>query len=92
MNRRRFPLFLSVGLIIASLSGIACSESSPTGPSALTTMQMLIQQLQDRGVTVSVAEVMPQSSFPFFSVNAQRLIVNGQRSCLRVSRFTGCAE
>jgi hypothetical protein len=42
------------------------------------TTELLVRQLQNRGAAVSTAEVMPASSFPFFFVNALRLIVNGQ--------------
>ena len=78
MNQNGLLSLLFVGSVAGALIGTACSESSPTGPSSSTTTQMLIQQLRNRGVAVSLAEVMPASSFPFFSVNAQRLIVNGQ--------------
>ena len=71
-------LLVVVGLAAAAFSSVACDEANPIGPSPLTTTQTLIRQLQDRGATVSIAEVMPASSFPFFSVNAQRLSVNGQ--------------
>jgi hypothetical protein len=37
-----------------------------------------INALQQQGVTVERAEQMPRSSFPFFSVNAERLLVNGE--------------
>ena len=78
MNRKLLLPLLFIGSAAGGLAGIACSEGGPTGPSASTATQMLIRQLQTRGLVVSVAEMMPASSFPFFSVNAQRLIVNGQ--------------
>ena len=77
MIKKLLLLVMSLSWAAGSVVGIACSDTSLTGPSASTTTQMLIQQLQDRGVAVSRGEVMPASSFPFFSARAQRLIVNG---------------
>ena len=78
MNQKVLLSLLFVGSVAGALTGVGCSDGTPTGPSAATTSQSLIRQLQDRGVAVSVAEVMPASSFPFFSVEAQRLVVNDQ--------------
>jgi hypothetical protein len=78
MNRESSPEFVIVGWVTATLIAISCSENGPTGPSTSLTTGLLVQQLQSREAAVSIAEVMPSSSFPFFSVNAQRLIVNGQ--------------
>ena len=71
MHRIQLPL---ATLFVAA----ACTAHSPAGPSALVSAQALIPLLEHVGARVSVAEKMPRESFPFFTVTAQRLLVNGQ--------------
>ena len=58
--------------LCASLS-VSCA-GSPTQPGDLD----LIAALRQQGAAVSHVETMPRTSFPFFSVNAERLSVNGE--------------
>jgi len=67
MLSRRFAL-----LVVAFLS--ASCAGSPTAPGDMD----IIAALQQQGVVVSHVERMPRTSFPFFSVNAERLSVNGE--------------
>lgn len=55
----------------------ACGAGPVMGPSDVTSLGILVAQLERRGATASVAEVMPREAFPF-SVSAQRLLVNGE--------------
>ena len=66
--------FASAGLLLS----IACTAHAPTVPSDLASTREFVSLLEHLGARVSVAETMPRESFPFFSVNAQRLLVNGQ--------------
>jgi len=56
----------------------ACTAHNPAEPSQLVTAQSLVPFLEHLGAKVTVAERMPQESYPFFSVTAQRLVVNGE--------------
>lgn len=60
------------------LLSAACTGHSPAAPSDLDGAQSLVRLLEHIGARVSVAEQMQRESFPFFSVAAQRLLVNGQ--------------
>lgn len=71
MNRVTLPV---ASLLVA----VACTAHSPAAPSSLVSAAALIPLLEHVGARVSVAEQMPRESFPFFSVTAQRLLVNGQ--------------
>ncbi len=66
------------GAAACLLLATACSGRSSEAPSEVTSTAMLVRELQQRGATVSLAEVMPRDSFAFFSVDAQRLLVNGR--------------
>ena len=67
MLRRRFAV-----LVVAFLS-VSCA-GSPTAPGDMD----IIAALQQQGIVASHVERMPRTSFPFFSVNAERLSVNGE--------------
>ena len=67
MLSRRFAV-----LVLAVLS--ASCAGSPTAPGDTD----IIAALQQQGLVASHAEQMPRASFPFFSVNADRLVVNGE--------------
>jgi hypothetical protein len=71
MSMRSLVLFAA-----ASISLSACNGNAPTAPSEITSAQVLVQQLQSRGATATIAEEMPRQSNPFFSVNARRVVVN----------------
>ena len=64
--------------LAAILLAGACTGHNPAAPSDLTDAQALVRFLEHLGARVSVAEQMPRESFPFFSVSAQRLLVNGE--------------
>lgn len=68
---------ISVALI-GSLAVIACTAHNPAAPTALVSAEALVEMLEHIGAKVSIAEQMPLESFPFFAVNAQRLLVNGR--------------
>lgn len=72
----RIVIMLAAVLISAS----ACDGKNPTDPSDLTSAQVLVQQLQTGGATAVIAEEMPRQSNPFFSVNARRIVVNGENA------------
>ena len=62
----------AVLVLCASLS-VSCA-GRPTGPDDMD----FIGALRQQGAAVSHIETMPRTSFPFFSVNAERLSVNGE--------------
>lgn len=62
-------------LFVAS-AGFGCG-GTPTGPTGVSSTDALVRTLQDRGLEVVRMEEMPRSAFPFFSVPADRLIVEG---------------
>lgn len=64
-------------LICVSLTW-GCATASATAPHTTLSSAMLPKALRETGATVSVAEAEPQDSFPFFSVTARRMVVNGE--------------
>lgn len=67
-----------IALTVASVLLAGCTGQNPAGPSQLDSAQALVPLLEHVGARVSIAEQMPRESSPFFSVTAQRLLVNGQ--------------
>jgi hypothetical protein len=63
-------------LVLAAVTLSSCG-SSVVQPSQLTSTEALVRALQQQGATVTRAGSLPQSSYPFFSVSAQLLQVNG---------------
>lgn len=68
---------LAVVSMVAAVSAIGCDEATPVGPTGVTSTEGLITALRAQNATVVRGDVLPQSSNPFFSTNAQVLIVNG---------------
>jgi len=68
---------LAVVSLVVAVSAIGCDEANPVGPTGLTSTDALITALRGQNATVVRGDVLPQSSNPFFSTNAQVLIVNG---------------
>ena len=62
--------------IVLAAVGISFCGSSVVQPSALTS-DAVVRALQQQGATVTRAGSLPQSSYPFLSVSAQLLQVNG---------------
>lgn len=56
----------------------ACGGTGPAGPSELTSTAALVRELVASGATVSSAGMASADAFPFFSVRAERLVVNGE--------------
>jgi hypothetical protein len=75
--------------VVLALALVSCGQNS-VGPSDLNSTDALVRALKQRGVTVVLVESMPQSAYPFFSVAAQRVTVNGEEvqvfECADVSR------
>jgi hypothetical protein len=71
MQRRIFRLVAFAAIAVSS-----CGANS-LQPSELTSTDRVIQALKDQGATVMRAEVLPPAAYPFFSVAAQRILVNG---------------
>jgi hypothetical protein len=71
MNRR-----ILQSVLVAALTVSSCSASS-LGPSEFASTDALMKALGQQGATVTRAAALPQSAYPFFSVRAQRIVVNG---------------
>lgn len=73
----RMLAVLAAAVICAS----GCNTTAPTVPTAapsdVSSLQALVQQIRSRGAVAVPAETMPRESNPFFSVNARRVVVNG---------------
>ena len=63
--------------ILSVLFNVTCGAANPVGPTELSSIEALIAGLRAQGATVVTGEVLPQQSNPFFSTNAQLLVVNG---------------
>lgn len=70
---RTLRLFASAAAVCAA----SCLHKTPTGPSGVLTMNHLVEELRQQRVTVSSLGREPRDSFPFFSAQATRLIING---------------
>ena len=70
---RHLPITVVIPMLLAG-----CTAHSPAEPSQLVSAQSLVPFLEHLGAKVTVAERLPQESYPFFSVTAQRLVVNGE--------------
>ena len=62
--------------LFAALSFDSCA-ANPVGPAELTSTDALVQALVQQGAAVARAGAMPASAYPFFSVNAKRIVLNG---------------
>lgn len=56
----------------------ACEQPNPVGPGELASSDALIAALQQQGAAVSRGEVLPRGSTPYFSTNAQVVLVNAE--------------
>lgn len=63
-------------IAFAALAVSSCAANS-LGPGELTSTDALARALEQQGATVTRAAALPQSAYPFFSVNARRIVVNG---------------
>jgi hypothetical protein len=64
-------------LIVAVLLLMKCG-GNPAGPSdGITSLDTLVSSLQQQSATIVRGELMPATSYPFFSVRARQLAVNG---------------
>ena len=63
--------------LLAAVLSIGCGAASPVGPSESSSISDLIRDLRAQGASVVMSGVLPQQSNPFFSTNAQVLVVNG---------------
>jgi hypothetical protein len=75
-HRTRRGWISAFAFLVAGL-GLGCGGRTPTGPTSLTSTGTLVRTLQEHTVTVARMEEMSRSSFPFFSVPADRLVVEG---------------
>ena len=64
-------------VIAAVLPLVACDRTNTAGPSSSTAIDALVRGLQQQGVTTSSGGGEPRDAFPFFSVQAKRLVANG---------------
>ena len=64
------------GTLVAALAIAACAGSA-LQPSELRSVDALTEALRQQGATVTRAGELPRSTHAYFSVNAQRVVVNG---------------
>ena len=64
-------------VIVSAVAVSSCAASS-LQPSELTSADALARAVQQQGATVSRTGALPRSAYPFFSVSAQLLLVNGE--------------
>jgi hypothetical protein len=62
-------------IALAAVAVGSCAAHS-TQPSELAPTDALIQSLEEQGATVARAGSLAPSAYPFFSVSAQRIVVN----------------
>ena len=64
-------------VLAAAVCTAACLDNGSMGPSVAVTIDSLVGDLRHQGVTVSTGGNEPRESFPFFSVRAKRLRIDG---------------
>ena len=73
---RTLKLLACAGAVCAA----GCLLRAPTGPSGVVTLDRLVEELRQQGVAVSSQGAEPRDTFPFFSVQATRLTINGDEA------------
>src|SRR5215211_5036195 len=64
-------------VVFAAVTLGSCAANTMQ-PSELASSAALVDALKAQNVSVSRAEAMPRSAYPFFSVNAQRIVVKDE--------------
>ena len=64
-------------IVFAAVTLGSCAANT-TEPSEFTSSGDLIEALKKQSLSVSRAEVMPRSAYPFFSVSAQRIVLKDE--------------
>ena len=64
-------------LIVFAAIAASSRAANSAQPSDLASTAALVRTLQQQGATVSRADTLPQTAYPFFAVNAQRILVDG---------------
>ena len=70
-------LSLRTPILVVALLTASCEKANPVGPSELASTNALLTALQQQGATVTLGEMLPRASNPFFSMNGQVVVVNG---------------
>jgi hypothetical protein len=65
------PLVVSLAILLSS-----CGHTNPIGPGGVSSTDSLIAALRQQGADARRGETLPRGSNPFFSTNAQLVIVN----------------
>ena len=63
-------------VLCAALAVSSCGANS-LGPTEFTSTDGFVRALEQQGASVTRAAALPQSAYPFFTVNAQGVVVNG---------------
>ena len=65
-------------ILVLALLTASCEKANPVGPSGLASTNALLTALQQQGATVTPGDMLPRGSNPFFSTNAQVVLVNSE--------------
>ena len=69
-------LFSALLILGVALLTVSCEGASPVAPGELSSISALTAALHQQGATVVRGEMLPRESNPFFSTNAQVVVVN----------------
>ena len=64
------------GSIVSAALAVCSCAANPLAPDEFASTDALVRALQQRGLSVMRAGALPRSAYPFFSVAAQRVVVN----------------
>lgn len=70
-----FALRLAVVTIFAAADMASCAARNPAEPGRSGAIEQLLGALRQRGLRVTLEGAVPRSQTPYFSVTAQRLLV-----------------
>lgn len=71
-------LLPAVLVLLLWFSTGSCERKAPVEPTVVTSADALIDSLRRQDATVARGDRLPKESNPFFSTNAQVLVVNGE--------------
>ena len=71
MNRK-----IRHSILFAALAVSSCGANS-VEPTELTSIDGFVRALQQQGANATRADTLPRSAYPFFSIAARRIVVNG---------------
>ena len=79
----------SIGIVTLAALAISCA-ANPVGPSAGESTNGLIEALRVQGLTMTIGDMLPQQSAPYFSTRARVVVANS--ATLQIFEYDTAAD